>query len=80
MRLNRILWILFIGIVVGACSQELPVKFSDKKGSEHETVSDKISLDEALCNANALFNKIEGDTRSSERRINSVEYLCGAAT
>ncbi|MBD5358880.1 MAG: hypothetical protein HDR88_18140 [Bacteroides sp.] len=73
MKGSQIFWILFIGLFLGACSQETPIDV--KRDSGHNEVSNKISLEEALSNANALFSQLEGSTRAKERRVSSVAYL-----
>lgn len=77
MTFKQILGILLIGIL-GSCSENFPAE--PIKDASSKEIPNRITLEEALNNAEALFKIIEGSTRSHDRRVASVEYFGNSAT
>jgi len=72
--------LLLIGITLAGCSNEdlqLNVSESEKTASENPT---RISLSEALQNAEALLNDLSATTRNSSKRVASVDYITSQQT
>ena len=79
MKINRIFLILLIGMFLGACTQDLPLY--EQRDFSYDSMSDKISLKEALHTASVLFSELEGNTRTIGRSVSSVAYItCGQNT
>ena len=59
-----------------ACSQDLPMERYVHDVSGH---SDKISIEEALQNAEQIFTDLDGSTRSKVRNVKSIKAFASCA-